>query len=91
MVNLVHPLNLKQFSLAKGWADKRAVKEVLMEDVCDKRQAEVPPFTTVSLRTPSSFICCEYMCVSKEVSAFQRQGNHTCIRKNILNYGAVSK
>lgn len=40
-------------ALAKGWADERAAKEALMEDVCDKRQAGVLPFTTVSLRTAS--------------------------------------
>lgn len=47
MVNLVHPFK----PLAKGWPDERAVKEALMEDVCDKRPAGVLPFTTVSLRT----------------------------------------
>lgn len=52
-MNLSIPLNLKQFCLAKGWADERAVKEALMEDVCGKRQAKVLPFTTVSFRTPS--------------------------------------
>lgn len=63
MVNSVHPF--KPQSKINSFQDKQFVKEALMEDTYDKRQAEVLPFTTVSLRTQANLysVCC--VCVER--------------------------